>query len=93
VTIKLTREGNIFYGGWSLDGGKTWKDSVAADGVTPTAPVSLTMTDPILIGIAVSSHQAGVITTSEVEVVSAPFVMAVEPVGKLAAKWSNLKIH
>ena len=93
VTIKLTREGNTFYGGWSLDGGRTWEDSVSNDGVTPTSPVNLTMIDPILIGIAVTSHQEGVITTSEVEVVSAPFVMAVEPVGKLAAKWSELKVH
>jgi hypothetical protein len=50
------------------------------------------MTDPILLGMAVTSHQAGVITTSEIEVVSVPFQqMIVKPAVKLADTWGNLK--
>lgn len=93
VTIKLTRAGNEFYGGWSLDGGATWEDNVSTDGVTTTTVTNLTMTDPILVGIAVTSHQEGVMTSAEVEVVSAPFNMAVKPASKLTSTWGNLKIY
>jgi len=92
VTIKLTRKGDTFYGGWSLDGGKTWEDNVTKDGVTPTPEINLPMVDPVLVGIAITSHEEGVITDAEVEVLSAPF-HAVDPAGKLAAKWSELKMR
>jgi hypothetical protein len=90
VTIRLTRTGNEFMGGWSLDGGATWEANVTRDGVTPTPPVILEMSDPILLGIAVTSHEAGVITTSEVEVLG-DVVTAVRPDGKLAATWARIK--
>ena len=89
VTIKLTRNGDKFYGGWSKDGGKTWKKNVTRDGVTETPVIDLKMDDPILLGIAVTSHQAGDITTAEVEVVSTPF--AVDSKGKLATTWGDLR--
>ena len=92
ITIKLTREGDVFYGGWSKDGGKTWEDNVASDGVTKTSVVNLKMTDPILLGVAVTSHQEGVITTSEIEVLSGLFsTYAVNPEDKLASTWGNVK--
>jgi hypothetical protein len=92
VTIKLTRRGDQFYGGWSLDGGKTWEDNVTGDGVTKTPSIILKMEDPILLGIAVTSHEEGVITTSEIEVLSSPFGgYAVSAGGKLATIWGNLK--
>lgn len=93
VTIKLTREGNVFYGGWSLDGGKTWEDNVTRDGVTKTPVIDLVMEDPILVGIAVTSHQEGVITTAEVEVVSASSSFAVDAADKLATTWGDIKFH
>ena len=92
ITLKLTRQGDVFYGGWSKDGGKTWEANVAADGVTKTSVVNLRMTDPILLGVAVTSHQAGVITTSEVEVLSAPFgTYAVSPEGNIATTWGDIR--
>ncbi len=93
ITIKLTREGDVFYGGWSKDGGKTWEDNVASDGVTRTSAVTLRMTDPILLGIAVTSHQEGVIATSEIEVLSGPFstTYAVSAEDKLAATWGDIR--
>jgi hypothetical protein len=90
VTLRLTRTGDEFVPGWSLDGGATWEANVAADGVTPTSPVVLAMADPILLGIAVTSHEAGVITTSEVEVLG-DVVTAVRPDEKLAATWGRVK--
>jgi hypothetical protein len=90
VTIRLTRTGDEFMGGWSLDGGATWEANVAADGVTPTNPVILAMADPILLGVAVTSHEAGVITTSEVEVLG-DVVTAVRPDEKLSVTWSAIK--
>jgi hypothetical protein len=90
VTLRLTRTGDEFLPGWSLDGGATWEASVAADGVTPTNPVVLAMADPILLGIAVTSHQAGVITTSQVEVLG-DVTTAVQPAEKLSVSWGSIK--
>lgn len=89
VTIRLTRTGDEFMGGWSLDGGATWNANIQADGVTPTAPAVVDMGNPILLGIAVTSHQSGVLTTSEVEIHSDP--TAVRPEEKLAGTWGALK--
>ena len=80
------------YGGWSKNGGKTWEKNVTRDGVTETPVINLVMDDPILLGIAVTSHETGVITTSEVEVLSSPFgFQAVSAEEKLAATWGTLK--
>ena len=92
ITIKLTRQGDIFYGGWSKDGGRTWEDNVSNDGVTQTSVINLKMTDPILLGVAVTSHQAGVMATSEIEVVSSPFgTYAVSAGNKLATTWGDIR--
>ena len=48
--VKLERVGNTFSGYYSRDGGATW----IQQGTTQTVP----MTDPVLIGIAVTSHAA-----------------------------------
>lgn len=63
VTIRLIRKGNEFTAGWSLDGGKTWGQGVAED-----EAVTVEMRDPILLGIAVTSHALRTITTAEVEI-------------------------
>ncbi len=91
VTIRLTRTGNEFTGGWSLDGGKTWEDNVHSDGTT-TLPVNLDMTDPILLGIAVTSHVVGTLTTAEVEVLNDPS-SAVRPAQKLTITWGVVKAN
>jgi len=89
ITIRLTRTGNEFMGGWSLDGGATWEDSVTKDGVTPTPPAVVEMADPVLIGIAVTSHEVGVLTMAEVEVHGDP--TAVRPEEKLTGTWGAIK--
>lgn len=61
VTLRLIRRGNQFTGGWSLDFGKTWKQNMIPS-------VTVEMRDPILIGIAVTSHAVGTLTTATVEV-------------------------
>jgi len=92
VTLRLVRNGDEFVPGWSLDGGATWEANVAADGVTPTNPIVLAMTDPILLGIAVTSHQAGVVANSEVEVLG-DVITAVQPVEKLSVTWGSIKSY
>jgi len=91
VTVRLIRKGDEFTGGWSLDGGKTWEDNVHSDGTT-TLPVTLDMTDPILLGIAVTSHVAGTLTTAEVEVLNDPS-SAVRPAQKLTITWGVVKAN
>jgi hypothetical protein len=90
VTVRLTRTGDEFVSGWSLDGGATWEPNISNDGVSTTAPVVLAMADPILLGVAVTSHQAGVIASSEVEVLG-DVVTAVRPKEKLSVTWGTIK--
>jgi hypothetical protein len=90
VTVRLIRKGNEFTGGWSLDGGATWEPNISNDGVSTTAPQTVNMADPILLGIAVTSHQAGVIATSEVEVLG-DVTSAVLPDEKLSVTWGSIK--
>jgi regulation of enolase protein 1 (concanavalin A-like superfamily) len=51
--VKLERTGNAFNGSYSPDG-KTW---------TQVGTASVTMTDPVLIGLCVTSHAAGELRT------------------------------
>ena len=90
VTLRLIRTGNVYESGWSLDGGATWNDCVQADG-TPTPTYEVDLADPVLLGIAVTSHTAGVMTLAEVEVHGDP--TAVQPDEKLAATWGSLKSY
>jgi hypothetical protein len=92
VTLRLTRKGDEFVPGWSLDGGATWEASVAADGVTPTNPVVLAMADPILLGIAVTSHSAGVMASAEVEILG-DVTTAIQPAEKLSVTWGEIKAY
>ena len=92
VTLRLTRTGDEFVPGWSLDGGATWEASVSADGVTPTTPIVLDMGNSILLGIAVTSHTAGVMAGAEVEVLG-DVTSAVQPAEKLSVSWGAIKAH
>jgi len=91
VTLRLVRTGNVYEGGWSLDGGATWNANISNDGVSTTAPVELDLADPLLLGIAVTSHTVGVMTLSEIEIHGDP--SAVQPDEKLAATWGSLKSY
>ena len=92
VTVRLIRTGNEFVGGWSLDGGATWEPNIANDGVSTTAPRTVNMADPILLGIAVTSHTAGVIASSEVEVLG-DATSSVLPDQKLSVTWGSIKAN
>ncbi len=82
VWLMLTRSGDDFTGSWSSDG-NTWE----ALGTT-----TLALTDPILVGIAVTSHTTGTLTTAVVDNLMATFdTTAVEPVGKLPVTWAEIK--
>ena len=84
VWLMLTRDGNNFTSSWSSDG-----DSWNTLGTT-----TLAMTDPILVGMAVTSHTTGVITTAEIDNLEATFSnIAVEPDEKLSITWAEIKTH
>ncbi len=91
VTIRLTRTGDEFVGGWSTDGGKTWEENVHSDG-TPTPPAVVEMSDPILLGVAVMSHVVGVMNTAEIEILNDPSA-AVRPAQKLTITWGAVKAN
>jgi len=61
--VKLTRAGNVFTAQESADG-VTWTD------VTFTAPVNVSMASSVLIGLAVTSHNASAVTAAEFSNVS-----------------------
>ena len=90
VTVRLTRTGDEFVSGWSLDGGVTWEPNISNDGVATTAPKNLVMADPIYLGVAVTSHTAGVITTAELEMLG-DSTTAVQPDEKLSVTWGTIK--
>jgi len=84
VWLMLARDGNIFTGSWSPDG----------DQWTTVGTITLAMTDPILVGIAVTSHTTGTLTTAVIENLEASFSnIAVEPDKKLSITWAEIKAH
>ena len=95
VSIKLIRKGDEFTGTYSLKyvDENSWVPFDELDGKNggPPAPWVVPMEDPILLGIAVTSHQAGVITTSEVEIINVPGSFPVEPLDKTAITWAEIK--
>jgi regulation of enolase protein 1 (concanavalin A-like superfamily) len=58
VWVKLTRTGSVFTAQQSADG-VTWADVVF------TAPVNITMANDVLVGLAVTSHNASAVTAAE----------------------------
>jgi ketosteroid isomerase-like protein len=81
--VRLVREGNTFTAYMSADG-VDW----AQEGADP---VTIEMTDPVLIGLAVTSHAAGEVRTytfDNVRVVS-PDVIAIEEVLNQYAVYAN----
>lgn len=84
VWLMLTRSGDDYTGSWSPDGNQ-WN----AVGTT-----TLALADPILVGIAVTSHSAGSITTAQIDNLTATFdTTAVEPDKKLSITWAEIKTH
>jgi hypothetical protein len=93
IWLKLVRKGDEFSSFWSEDGVQ-WDpaDVESADGVTPSV-ATVVMTDPILVGIAYTSHVAGTLSTAVVDNIegSPEIVTPVKRAGSKAAKWAELK--
>ena len=66
--VKLTRTGDAFTAQYSADG-KTWTDLKAADGTVASTTVA--MTDPVYVGLCVTSHNAAATTTATMSGVTA----------------------
>jgi len=60
--VKLTRAGNVFTAQYSADG-KTWTDVKGTDG--KTVSTTIVMSASVYVGLAVTSHTAGVICTAQ----------------------------
>ncbi len=87
--IRLIKEGDVFSGDWGK--GTEWSgDPVTKDGVTSTPPLELELSDPYYLGIAVTSHAAGVLTTGVVDIIN-DTPKAVDPAGKLATTWALIR--
>lgn len=95
VWVRLVRKGNEFSSFWSEDG-KKWDPTdvvgVDGDGVTPSV-AEIEMEDPILVGIALTSHAAGVLGTAVVDSItgSPNLGLSVEPFGSKAIMWGEIK--
>jgi opacity protein-like surface antigen len=82
VSLMISRLGDDFTGSWSPDG-NSWE---------ALGTITLALTDPILVGIAVTSHTTGTLTTAVIDNLMATFdTTAVEPVGKLPVTWAEIK--
>ncbi len=82
--LKLTRKGNQFQGYISEDG-KNWLD---------LGSQTLVMTNPILVGLAVSALSTSRLITAVFEdfrIDGVDVVTAVEPEGKVAVTWGKIK--
>ncbi len=83
--VRLTRNGDDFSASWSEDG-EEWADDYAT--------VTIQMDDPILVGLAVTSHDASLLCKAVFDnllVNNVPILTAVHPKGKLTATWGSIK--
>ena len=91
----MTREGNLFTAWVSLDGGKTFESvEDVADGKKGTSTIALI--DPVVLGIAINGHNSGATTGTATVVdivINGESAFAVEPNGKLATTWSELRVY
>ncbi len=89
IWIKMVRKGNEISTFWSEDG-VSWEPAEVPG--TPSV-VTMNFTDPVLVGIAVTSHVAGTLTEAVVENVqgSGNLMLPVEPGGNSIVTWSAIK--
>ncbi|HIE29422.1 TPA: DUF1349 domain-containing protein [Candidatus Poribacteria bacterium] len=88
VYLKLVRKGDTFTA-YMSDDGKTWKEAEVAAGTPSSAEVKLN--DPILVGMAVTSHVQGTLTTAEFDNIAGSFILAVESYDKVTEIWGQIK--
>lgn len=95
VWMRLVRKGNEFSSFSSKDG-KNWKPTdvvgVDGDGITPSV-AEVKMENNILLGIAHTSHVAGVLGTAVIDnITGSPNLgLPVEPAGSIATVWGEIK--
>lgn len=93
VTYELVREGDVFTGSVSFDGGTTWQ-SIAAPEHDKTDNSTVEFAESVVLGIAINGHNSGQTTgTATVTNISITGggVTAVEPAEKLSTTWATLK--
>jgi hypothetical protein len=90
IWLKLVRKGNEFSSFLSEDG-KDWEPAEVPG--TPSV-ATIEMSNPVLVGIAVTSHVAGTLTTAVVEKVqgSGNLLLPVEPSGSRIHTWARIKL-
>lgn len=88
--LKTVREGNTFFGYRSQDG-VAWEENNTVD--QPNNVEIENIQDPILVGLAHTSHSAGNIGQSEFAHVSLSGETAVSSKGKVALTWGALKAY
>ncbi|HID56287.1 TPA: hypothetical protein EYP37_07145 [Candidatus Poribacteria bacterium] len=88
VYLKLVRQGNTFIG-YMSDDGQSWKEADVPAGAP--SRVELKLEDPILVGMAVTSHTAGKLTIAVFDNIKASFLAPVEPFDKIATVWGEIK--
>ena len=87
--VKTVRKGSIFSGYRSLDGVK-WENNNSV--AQPNNVEIKNITDPILVGLASTSHSAGAICKAEFDSLEASFLpKAVKPGGKATTTWAEIK--
>jgi hypothetical protein len=89
IWLKLVRKGNEFSSFLSKDG-KNWE---AADVPGTPSIAAIDMTDPVLVGIAVTSHVSGTLTTAVVQKIqgSGGLSLSVEPRGSSIVTWAHVR--
>ncbi len=90
--VRLTKSGTAFGGDWGADGTNWSGNPVTRDGVTPTPALDVTLADPFLVGIAVTSHETGVLTTAVIDIIGdSGDSTAVDATGKLTTTWGTIR--
>jgi hypothetical protein len=89
IWLKLVRKGDEFSSFWSEDG-TNW-DPAEVPGTPSVATIA--MTDPVFVGIAVTSHVAGTVSEAVVEGVQGggSLILAVEPHDSDVVTWGHIK--
>ena len=94
VRYRLVREGDLFTASLSFDEGATWQ-SIADPADGKEDHTTLAFTDPVVLGIAINGHNGGQTTgravIADVVIDGGGIATAVEPAGKAATTWGELK--
>ncbi|MEO2005192.1 MAG: hypothetical protein ABGY41_13970 [Candidatus Poribacteria bacterium] len=92
TAVRLMKAGSAFSGDWGSTGSDWSGNPVTRDGVTPTPALDVTLDGTYLLGLAVTSHATGVLTTAVIEIIGDDAsTTAVDATGKLATTWGMIR--